>query len=102
MIRARFVPFALAVAGAAVTAPPAVAAPGDCVAVAPARPSCSVQSAGGAFQISCVATTGYCWAQVDGYGEYLPSGTSTGGWVPYGTVLAVTVYGAGAALLTTA
>lgn len=93
---------ALAVAAAAFTAAPAAAAPGDCVAVSPGRPSCSVQSAGSAFEVRCVVTTDHCTMWVDGSSEYLGTGYASGGWVSYGTVIRVTVYGTGVAVLTTA
>ena len=101
MNRTRPFTLALAVAAAAFTASPATAAPGDCAAVAPAKPSCSVQTSGGGFRVTCVVTTDHCTVSVDGYSDYLVSGETTTGWEPYGTVIRVTVYGAGVAVLTT-
>lgn len=101
MSRARLVPLVFAVAAVTVGAPPANAAPGNCVAVQPGRPSCSVQSAGGAYEITCFVAE-YCVASVDGSLYYLPAGEFGYGSVPYGTVLGVTVYGeAGVATVTT-
>lgn len=102
MRRSRLVPAILALAATAFAAPPAHAAPGNCVAVMPGKPACSVQSAGGAFEITCVFSTSHCVAEIDGYPYHVPSGYYGHGTVPYGTVLGVTVHGtAGVATITT-
>lgn len=99
-MRPVLVPLALTAAVVAFAAP-AGAAPGNCVAVAPARPTCSVQSAGGDFRVDCIVAVDFCYAEVDGWGYYLDSAEGMGWWVPYGTVIWVGVAGIGVATVTT-
>ncbi|HVF05855.1 MAG TPA: hypothetical protein VNA20_13515 [Frankiaceae bacterium] len=93
MTRARLVPLVIALAASAFAAPSASAAPGNCVAAQPGKPYCSVQTAGGAFEISCIFATSHCVAYIDGSTYRTESGWGWTGYAPYGTYLGISVHG---------
>lgn len=89
----RLLPSALAaaLAGAALLAPPAAAAPATCVASGVNGGTCTYQSSGGLGRFTCAAAE--CFLYVDGYyAEYLTFGATTTFWTSYADVVRVYAY----------